>query len=358
MPRKRQLSPKISHHVVFSNPRRYLAFPDICRIGDSLFGVVFREAPVRKRGYTHIDPHARVALLTSRDVAKWNPESRVEIPGSRGAAQLPVLTPLAPGRLLLTDFKWRVGNSLRNAEYKIEALGSLGRYASFDSARTIEFTLGKNKIAAGPPRKIEVDSYSRISNSLCVINGPGDSLLMPVDAERAITETWSVLLLKSSDRGKSWPLHGVIASSPVPGTLRLCEPALLTAASGKMICVTRSFSEDDLLYQCDSADGGKTWSFPEPLDIVGHPAHLLQLRDGRVLMLFGHRHEPYGIRAALSRDEGKTWSAPITIRDDGAGPDLGYPRGIELPDGSVAAVYYFRAPEGTRNIQMSIIERI
>ena len=60
---------------------------------------------------------------------------------------------------------------------------------------------------------------------------------------------------------------------------------------------------------------------------------MVKLKDGRLALTYGFRHAPYGIRARLSEDKGKTWSPEIILRDDGGNWDLGYPRTIQRDDG-------------------------
>ena len=43
---------------------------------------------------------------------------------------------------------------------------------------------------------------------------------------------------------------------------------------------------------------------------VGNPPAMIELRDGRICLLYGYRAEPYSIRAVLSGDRGRTWSEP------------------------------------------------
>jgi len=99
--------------------------------------------------------------------------------------------------------------------------------------------------------------------------------------------------------------------------------------------------------QCESDDGGKTWTTPEPIGVWGLPSHLLRLRDGRLLMSYGYRREPYGNLARVSSDKGKSWSGPISISSDGIGYDLGYPSTVELDDGQLLTVWYERM-EGSK----------
>ena len=50
------------------------------------------------------------------------------------------------------------------------------------------------------------------------------------------------------------------------------------------------------------------------------------MRDGRIACVYGYRLPPFGLRARLSEDGGRTWGREIVLRDDGGSWDLGYPR--------------------------------
>jgi hypothetical protein len=90
----------------------------------------------------------------------------------------------------------------------------------------------------------------------------------------------------------------------------------------------------------------------------GHPHDPLRLRDGRFLLVYGYRHPPYGIRARLyDPDRERPEDAPeIVVRDDAAGPDVGYPSAVELADGRVLVAYYFVDPDGIRHVAGSVLE--
>jgi len=97
--------------------------------------------------------------------------------------------------------------------------------------------------------------------------------------------------------------------------------------------------------QCESTDGGRTWSNPTSIGVWGLPSHLLRLRDGRILMTYGYRRSPYGNQARLSED-GRRWSEPLTVSDDGASGDLGYPSTVQLADGTMVSIWY-ELPRGS-----------
>jgi len=92
--------------------------------------------------------------------------------------------------------------------------------------------------------------------------------------------------------------------------------------------------------QSESTDGGKTWSIPHTIGVWGLPSHLLRLKDGRILMSYGYRRNPFGNQARLSSDRGKTWSDPISISTDGPGGDLGYPSTVQMEDSTLITAWY------------------
>jgi hypothetical protein len=68
---------------------------------------------------------------------------------------------------------------------------------------------------------------------------------------------------------------------------------------------------------------------------------MVRLRDGRIAVTYGYRGAPYGIRARLSEDEGKSWGKEIVLRGDGATWEVGYTRTVQRADGRMVTVYYF-----------------
>ncbi len=114
------------------------------------------------------------------------------------------------------------------------------------------------------------------------------------------------------------------------------------ATDGTLIAQIRNHNEANKgeTLQTESKDGGKTWAEPHSIGVWGMPSHLLRLRDGRLLMSYGHRRKPFGNQARLSTDNGKTWGEPILLSGDGKGGDLGYPSTVELKDGTLLTVWY------------------
>jgi hypothetical protein len=161
--------------------------------------------------------------------------------------------------------------------------------------------------------------------------------LSPPAAER-------IAAAESRDDGKTWALIGFI---PVPkgvSTGGFHEPHVVETADGKLVGMIRHHGQpgDQVLWQTESTDGGKTWTEARATNIWGLPPHLIRLRDGRLLLSYGHRRKPFGERACLSSDGGATWTPDggIPIRDDAPNGDLGYPASVQLDDDTVLTIYY------------------
>lgn len=164
------------------------------------------------------------------------------------------------------------------------------------------------------------------------------------------------LCVRTTDGGRTWQFVSWIGEEPkgyaiMPATVRLGEKELLTA-------IRRHEGEKNWLETYRSVDEGKSWKLdtkPAPDLGEGNPASMIRLADGRVCLTYGCRAVPYGIRARLREDGGKTWSAEITLRDKGGGRDLGYPRSVQRRDGKIVTVYYFHdEPAGPRYIAATI----
>jgi hypothetical protein len=103
-----------------------------------------------------------------------------------------------------------------------------------------------------------------------------------------------------------------------------------------------------------------------------HPAHLLELADGRVLLTYGDRSKqdwekgwpngskldgstatPNGILVRLSADHGRTWTAPERIA--GFDGDGGYPATVQLADGRLLTAYYARKTPRHDGYQMATV---
>jgi Neuraminidase (sialidase) len=148
---------------------------------------------------------------------------------------------------------------------------------------------------------------------------------------------------ESKDDGLTWHWLADISARPgdsVPKGYH--ELHAVEASDGTLIAQIRNHNTPNSgeTLQCESTDGGRTWSEPHPIGVWGLPSHLLRLRDGRLLMTYGHRRAPFGNQARVSTDNGKSWGEAMIISGDGIGGDLGYPSTVELTDRTLLTVWY------------------
>lgn len=143
-------------------------------------------------------------------------------------------------------------------------------------------------------------------------------------------------LSRSRDGGQTWTSPTYISAHS--------ETALLWLPSGKLLAALRHDNpREPGLSIAQSHDLGYTWS--EPIPVTGsmeHPGDLLRLKDGRILLTFGRRQPPYGVRGLLSYDDGKTWDQEhrIVLSADSASWDCGYPSSVQLDSEEIVTVYY------------------
>lgn len=154
-------------------------------------------------------------------------------------------------------------------------------------------------------------------------------------SEGRIRSVWT------GDGGRTFEPRGWVGDEPEGWAIM---PSSLRSADGTILCARRcSGGGVHWIDLYASADQGQTWrpvATPVPdAGAGGNPPALVGLADGRLVLVYGSRAEPYGLRAMISRDRGSTWSGTV-ITDDTAVRDLGYPRAAVLDDGSVLAVFY------------------
>ena len=149
--------------------------------------------------------------------------------------------------------------------------------------------------------------------------------------------------VESRDDGLTWQWLAEIPARPDDDATRSYhELHGVEAADGTIIAHIRNEygANDGETLQAESKDGGKTWTVPHSIGVWGLPSHLLRLRDGRLLMTYGHRREPFGNQARVSDDGGHSWSEPMPLSVDGTTGDLGYPSTVEVGDGTLLTVWY------------------
>lgn len=196
-----------------------------------------------------------------------------------------------------------------------------------------------------------------------LVTGPEECLLFLTASKSSGGEGAGVFCARTQDGGRhfdlrSWVVRVDDGYAIMPSSVLIADQTLRSAirrrrGSGE------TGSADSFIELYGSEDMGRTWRLigrPVPdTGQGGNPPALTRLRDGRLVITYGCRAAPFGIRARVSADGGITWGEEMILRSDAGNHDIGYPRTVERPDGSLVTVYYFNdCPEGERYIAATI----
>jgi sialidase-1 len=329
----------IETKVISQQPEYYCGWPTVCRQASGTLMVVWsggREA--------HVCPFGRTDSMTSYDEGETWTWPRTLIDGAiddrdagametkNGTLIVTNFTSLAYEPLLAKADTWP--EAKRRAWLAVHARLS-------DDARKAELGQWAFRSTDGG-----LSWSTRIPTIVNSPHGPtqlADGRLLYLGKELWTTERRNGVS-ESLDDGQTWRWLAEIPTRPGDAAMEYHEWHAVEASPGKLVGHVRNHNQANHYetLQTESADGGKSWSEPHPIGVYGFPSFLLKLRDGRLLMSYGHRKAPFGNQARVSTDQGATWSDPLLISSDGAGGDLGYPSTVELKDGTLLTVWYER----------------
>jgi hypothetical protein len=319
----------IDRGIVASRPKQMYGWPGIAKAANGDIIVVASERKF------HVDPYGREVIIRSNDNGKtWIlPQEIYNSPLDDRDANL---LALEDGTLILSFFTSTYFEGLRvdwNNRLRDEIRNRYeGSWMLF--SKDNGYTWSENPVRMPVGRRISPFCFSDGSLVTIAINYCDDK-----EKEMA---AW-----RSYDMGKSWEktwvfdcpksMKGSEGSTEVPS---INENHALEVSPEKIVILFRCV--DNYLYQADSEDYGRTWSDIRKLDIWGLPPHMLKLSDGRILCAYGHRRDPFSIRAVLSYDNGRTWDSNniVTLHQWEDQPDMGYPSSIEIGKGEILTIFY------------------
>jgi sialidase-1 len=358
---------KVKDIIIYGDPRFYSAFPSIVKKPGGELLLAFRRAPERKlfgeQETSHVDPNSYLMMVRSADGQHWTSEPELIYAHAFGGSQDPCLLGLQDGTLLCTSYGWGFVRpdgmpKLKKPYFEAsEGVIFLGGYLVFstDGAETWKGPIypphilpEKHNDVFGNP----IPAYNR--GALC--EGREGRIFWAVAAgDSGSSGRTSVHLILSEDKGLTWKYSCLVAADEKAD---FNETSVIETPKGDLVAFLRSANLDDQACIARSTDGGKSFSSWLKMGFQGHPLHALRLSDNRVLLAYGYRHNPYGIRARLLNAECTDYATAqeIIIRDDGGNPDVGYPWSVQLDDLHILVTYYFNKENGTRHIAGTILE--
>ena len=360
---------KLKDIVIYEDAQFYSSFPSVIKNEDGEILVAFRRAPDRKvfqeKGTNHVDPNSYLVFVRSRDNAtSWSKEPKLLYAHPYGGSQDPCLLKLNDGTILCTSYGWafvREGG-LKNLKQPVFDAGAgvifLGGYV----LRSTDMGCSWRGPYYPPHIPPEV-KFSALGEPLPAYNrgalweGIDGRIFWVVAAGADIKNVrrMSNYLLISEDKGLTWKYSCPVA---VDDKIEFNETSIYETPKGDLVAFLRTAGFEDQACIARSTDGGKSFEPWEKMGFQGHPLQALRLPDNRVFLVYGYRHEPYGIRARILNAECSDYETAeeIIIRTDGGSGDIGYPWAVMLDDNRVLVTYYFNIENGTRHIAGSILE--
>jgi len=347
--------------VICKQPGRYIGWPTIVRAADGELLIAFsgdRES--------HVCPFGKTQLVRSRDGGKtWSaPETINDTPlddrdagilvSSKGTVLVTWFTSLAfeeiAGLKKSVEGPWRDPIARITSNDRTKWLGNWIRRSADGGKAWGEFI---DSLVSAPHGPIELKDGRQLYLGINQRVGSYKSAEPPPGQRIAAAE--------SRDDGRTWSRIGFVPIPKGVGSGGFHEPHVVETGDGKLVGMIRHHGQpgDQVLWQTESADGGKTWTEARPTAIWGLPPHLIRLRDGRLLVSYGHRRPPFGERGCLSRDGGATWDlAHEILIQDAPNGDLGYPASIQLDDETVLTIYYQIDRPGEKTCLMGTVWKL
>lgn len=357
---------KVKDIVIYQDSNYYCAFPSVVQMKTGEFLLAFRRAPNRKifgePGHHHTDPNSYLVGITSKDGETWTSDPFLIYAHSLGGSQDPCLLRLRDGTLLCASYGWAFlrEDAKVPEETAIHRTNAafLGGYLirSEDNGKTWQGPIYPPTIPL-EQRKTPMGTRLPAYNRGAMFEGKDGTIYWSAAASKKNSEGKYLAgnyLLASRDKGSTWKYIAPIA---VDDKVVFNEASIYETPKGDLVSFLRTANFEDYACIARSTDGGKTFKW-QSMGFKGHPLQAHRLPDNRVLLVYGYRHKPYGIRARILNPECTDFETAreIVLRDDGGTTDIGYPWSVQLSDNRVLVVYYYNINGGLRHIAGTILE--
>lgn len=351
---------KLSDIVIYKDEKFYSAFPSIVRRPDGELLLAFRRAPdwrpLGAKRYTHTDSNSYLVLTRSKDNGKTWSDPKTFFAHPFGGSQDPCMVQLRDESILCTSYGWSYVQTNILAKLK-QPLMHHGQFVFLGGWLMRSKDNGKSwdEPMIPPPCHGEqrfnlfgqpAPAYNR--GALC--EGKDGRLYWVVASNNSPkTAPTSVHLMISNDKGNTWNYSAPVAQDR---KITFSETSIYETPKGDLVAFMRTGNFDDLGCIARSTDKGKSFQQWESMGFKGHPFHATQLPDKRVLLVYGYRHAPFGIRARVLNPECTDFATAeeIILRDDGGNSDLGYPWATMVSKDKTLVTYYMNQADGSRYI--------
>ena len=357
---------KLQDIVIYKNDKFYSSFPSVVRRPNGELLVAFRRAPERRvfgeTHTTHTDPNSYLMLVRSSDEGQtWSAEPQLLYAHALGGSQDPCMVQLRDGSIICSSYGWALlqnsAASKLKQVHRHENFVFLGGYLirSKDGGNSWQGPI----IPPPTPGEVTLDPFGQpvpAYNRGAMCEGKDGKLYWVVAANTSAgNRKSSTHLFISSDGGSTWTYSCPVATDE---KVTFSETSVYETPKGDLVAFMRTTDFNDHTTIARSTNHGKSFLPWQDAGFQGHPHYALGLPDGRVLLIYGYRHPPFGIRARVLDPECSAVGGgeEIVLRDDGGNGDLGYPWATMLSKDRALVVYYFNQGDGTRHIAGSVLE--
>ena len=342
--------------ILYENKNYYPAFPSIIGLEKNKYLVSFRLAPKSEKNYSHLHSLSKAVVST---VYKNKIINTIELGSEDSAAkQDPQLFRADDKTILGYYFRYtfhpinekKLFKDYTFIEYNnsIALLDGIGLCVSSDNGKTFSkpniielkngiknFAIRGNMIKNGNEILAPIYAYKKISNK----------------KSKSKKDKYQCYIISSKDL-TNWKIKTLLCGTEIKKNKRIeyFEPSLINYKNNIIAFIRTHFNNlDGYTSVAYSTDNGKTFSKPEATNIKGYPLNPLFFKDDKILLTYGYRLKPYGIRARILKlneikninniIENINNSNEIIIEDKMKSADCGYPYCIN-DGGDIICVYY------------------
>ena len=330
--------------AAISVDRRYIAVDNVCAWPNltvledgTIIATIFNQP-------SHARSEGDVECWASKDGHFWEKRG-TPAAHDPGTNRMNVAAGLAGnGHLLVIASGWSL-KPAANPDERPSIVAVLRPWVSRSSDGGATWSVNKQGFPKSEPGMTEFIPFGDITP------GADGSLRVLAYAQSQDKDINKVSMFRSDDDGLNWKQMSVISEGAMESNQGHNETAFFHLGDGKWIAAARRWKSGQETDLFRSNDDGQSWQFDQQLtDARQHPAHLLQLDDGRLLLSYGNRKPgQFGVAAKISEDGGSSWGDEFLLINDLPHGDVGYPASVQLPGGKILTAYYaVQAPSHQR----------
>lgn len=346
--------------IIFEDKNLYPAFPSIIKLDNNKYLVSFRLAPKIKKHYSHLHSlsESMLAVINKNRVDKVFEFAQDD----EAAKQDAQLFRIDDKTIIAYYFRYTFHPMNEKELFKdytfieydstIALLSGIGVCISYDNGETFS-----------SPYIIKINNDNTIMKnfairgSMCKLNN--SEVLAPIYAyKKNINKNnskYQCYIISTKDL-INWKLKSFLAETDYKkinekkSKIEYVEPSLLNYKNNVIAFIRTHVNNEYAITSISySKDKGKTFSSPIFTNIKGYPLNPIFLNNGKLLLTYGYRLKPYGIRAILldnaddifdiEKINYKASNEEIIIDSSMKSTDCGYPWCVE-DNGIISCVYY------------------